>query len=159
MKKCKKCENDFTPHKYATSQTKCKECIFAEQKEKLCVYRERQLVKPKKPQKPIKLKIDKEWKQIADFIKKRDAGNPCISCEKQMKDFEIQAGHFISRAKSSVLYYDKRNIHAQCWECNNNHQKQQETQERFRNGLIARYGIEYVEILEEILKKEWEIKK
>jgi hypothetical protein len=49
------------------------------------------------------------------------------------------------------------NIHAQCWNCNNNHQRQQETKKGFTRGLIARYGEEYVDILEAIFQKEKEI--
>ena len=65
-----------------------------------------------------------------------------------MKDYEIQAGHYIARGKSVKLKYEPRNIHAQCWNCNNNHQIQQQMQEGFRKGLIARYGLEEIEWLE-----------
>lgn len=153
QKKCKICNIIFTPNKYASCKTKCQDCIFVEHKVRLCIYAKKQALKPKKVQFGSAPKIDTKWIETAKQVKERDAGNPCISCGKIMQPHEIQAGHFIARAKSKELYYDLRNIHAQCWECNNNHQKQQETHKAFRNGLISRYSLEYVEVLEEIEKR------
>ena len=148
-KKCKLCNIVFTPHQYASCKTKCKECIFAEHKQKLCDYQKKQFANNAhcKPQ-PIKVKIDKRWIELSKAIKKQDAGLPCISCGKFMQEYEIQAGHYIARGKSVKLKYEPRNIHAQCWNCNNNHQMQQQMQEGFRKGLILRYGLEYVKWLE-----------
>ena len=146
-KQCKVCKTVFTPKQYASCKTKCDECIFAHHKQKLCDYQKKQL-KNQKPKKPPKQKIDKKWIALSKFIKERDAGLPCISCGKQMQEYEIQAGHYIARGKSVKLKYEARNIHAQCWSCNNNHQIQQQMQEGFRKGLIIRYGLEEVEWLE-----------
>ena len=146
-KKCKVCNQNFIAHKYASCKTKCKECIFAEHKKKFCEYQKKQDLQAK-PKKPIKVKIDTQAIALSKAIKERDAGLPCISCGKQMQDYEIQAGHYIARGKSVKLKYEPRNIHAQCWNCNNNHQIQQQMQEGFRKGLIARYGLEEVEWLE-----------
>lgn len=152
-KKCKVCNKEFEPKKSAVCKTKCQDCIFLQHKQKLCIYAKKQFEKPLKPPKQKKPEIDKQWIKTAKEVKERDAGKPCISCGKTMQQHEIQAGHFISRNKCKELYYDLRNIHAQCWECNNNHQKQQEIHKAFRNGLIARYSLEYVEVLEEIEKR------
>ena len=148
LKKCKICNTEFTPQKYAPCKTKCQVCIKLQQKEKIFKQLKKQIEKPLKPRKPLNIKIDTKWLALSKFIKKRDAGLPCISCGKFMQDYEIQAGHFIARGKSIKLKYESRNIHAQCWNCNNNHQIQQQMQKGFRNGLIARYGIEEVEWLE-----------
>ena len=152
-RKCKSCQKEYTPTKQA--QPKCLPCIQQAEKDKKFQSLKKQLKKPLKQVKKPKPKIDPKWKKIADFVKLRDAGKPCISCGKFAGKYE--AGHFISRATCKALYYEPRNIHAQCWQCNNNHQKQQETYINFRNGLISRYGIEYVEWLESVKKKEWEI--
>ncbi|NBP04559.1 MAG: hypothetical protein EBU90_31645 [Proteobacteria bacterium] len=148
-KKCKECNKEFEPHKYATSKTKCQDCIKAFDKAKAFKRLKKQIEKPLKERKPIKVKPDTKAIALSKFIKERDAGKPCISCGKIMQDYEIQAGHYIARGQSVKLKYEPRNIHAQCWNCNNNHQRQQETKKGFTNGLIARYGIEYVEWLED----------
>lgn len=145
-KQCKSCKQEFTPQKQA--QPRCFPCMKQIEKDKKFKQLKKQFEKPLKTKKPIKPKIDKEWIELSKAIKKQDAGLPCISCGKQMQPYEIQAGHYISRAKSVKLKYEPRNIHAQCWNCNNNHQMQQQMQEGFRKGLIARYGLEYVEWLE-----------
>ena len=152
-KKCKVCNEEFETKQYASVKTKCQDCIFIRHKQKLCIYAKKQQEKPKKTQSAGTPKIDTKWIKIAKLVKERDAGKPCISCGKIMQPHEIQAGHFVSRAKSKELYYDLRNIHAQCWECNNNHQRQQETHKAFRIGLIARYSLEDVKVLEEIEKR------
>ena len=152
-KSCKICNTEFTPHQYASCKTKCKECIFAEHKKKLCEYQKKRfsgqnLHLRAKPQKPLKQKIDTKWIALSKAIKKRDAGLPCISCGKFMQPYEIQAGHYIAKGKSTKLKYEPRNIHAQCWNCNNNHQIQQQMQDGFRKGLIARKGLAEVDWLE-----------
>ena len=57
-KKCKKCNTEFTPSKYAHCKTKCKECLFAEQRQKLCIYAKKQVEKPKKVQSGSAPKMD-----------------------------------------------------------------------------------------------------
>jgi hypothetical protein len=145
-KTCKSCKQEYTPIKQA--QPRCIPCIQKEEKDKVFKQLKKQIEKPLKPQKPLKQKIDKEWIKLSKAIKKRDAGLPCISCGKYMQPYEIQAGHYIARGKSTKLKYEPRNIHAQCWNCNNNHQIQQQVQEGFRKGLIARKGLAEVEWLE-----------
>jgi hypothetical protein len=75
-------------------------------------------------------------------VRERDQNKPCISCGKFTK---LEAGHFITVSKSRKLRYDLRNIHGQCGHCNRflygNYKE-------YRRGLITRYGIEYVEWLE-----------
>ena len=114
QRKCKICNIDFIPHRYASCKTKCVECIFTEQKKKLCVYQKKQALRVK-PRKAIKIKIDIKQVKINKLVRERDAGKPCISCGKIT---QLEAGHFISRAKSTKLRYEPRNIHGQCWHCN-----------------------------------------
>ena len=52
-----------------------------------------------------------------EYIKKRDRGKPCISCQEPWhKDF--QAGHFYKAELFSTLRFHEENIHAQCEGCN-----------------------------------------
>lgn len=146
FKQCKSCKQEYTPIKQA--QPRCFSCIQQAEKDKKFKQLKKQFEKPLKTKKPIKVKIDKEWIELSKAVKKRDAGLPCISCGKFMQPYEIQAGHYIAKGKSVKLKYESRNVHAQCWNCNNNHQIQQQMQEGFRKGLIARYGLEEVKWLE-----------
>jgi hypothetical protein len=147
-KKCNRCNKEFEPLKYATSKTKCQECIKEFNKAKTFERLKKQIEKPLKERKPIKVKPDTKAIALSKFIKQRDADKPCISCGKIMQPHEIQAGHYIARGQSTKLKYEPRNIHAQCWNCNNNHQRQQETKKGFTRGLITRYGVQEVEWLE-----------
>ena len=96
-KKCKVCNKEFEPHKYATSKTKCQECIKTFDKAKAFERLKKQIEKPLKERKPIKVKSDTKAIALSKFIKQRDAGKPCISCGKFMQQHEIQAGHYIAR--------------------------------------------------------------
>lgn len=49
------------------------------------------------------------------FIRKRDHGQPCISCGKRTT---LQAGHFFSAGNHPAVRFDEDNIHGQCLKCN-----------------------------------------
>ena len=152
QKKCKSCQKEYTPKKQA--QPRCEPCILQAEKDKKFKQLKKQIEKPLKPPKQIKVQPDTQWVELSKAIKERDAGLPCISCGKTMQPYEIQAGHYIARGKSVKLKYEPRNIYAQCWNCNcflNGNV------DKFRLGLIQRYAKEYVDILEEIYCKERKI--
>lgn len=52
-----------------------------------------------------------------DYIKLRDKGKPCVSCQAPWKP-DFQAGHWKKAELYSLLKYDERNIHGQCPRCN-----------------------------------------
>lgn len=58
----------------------------------------------------------KKKAQIAfnKFIRKRDAGKPCISCGATVQ----QAGHFYSAGHFDALRFTEDNAHGQCVRCN-----------------------------------------
>lgn len=66
-------------------------------------------------QTPLNKLIDKVQKKVNEYIRKRDEGKPCISCQ-QYKT--LQAGHFHSAGKFSRLRFTYTNIHGQCMQCN-----------------------------------------
>jgi hypothetical protein len=153
-RKCKDCGISFIPNaQFEPRCFKCKTIKFNEQKAKYCKNQQKDLVnRSQKPQKPLKPKIDEEQAIINKIVRERDAGKPCISCGVIGKTLE--AGHFISKNKCKTLRYDKRNIHGQCLNCNRIlHGNYAE----YRLGLISRFSIEYVEILEEIERNERKI--
>ena len=152
LKKCKECKKEFEPLKYATSKTKCQDCIKTFDKEKAFQRLKNRFQKPLKERKPIKVKIDKTQEEVNAKVRERDAKQPCISCGKM--NVKLEAGHFISKNKCEELRYDMRNIHGQCLPCN---RFLNGNVEQFKLGLIQRYGKEYVDILEAIFQKEREI--
>lgn len=49
------------------------------------------------------------------WIRKRDEGQPCISCGKFTS---LQAGHFYSAGSFSLLRFNEDNVNGQCLRCN-----------------------------------------
>jgi hypothetical protein len=50
------------------------------------------------------------------YIRLRDAGNVCISCQK--KPLKENAGHFYNANNHWSVRFDERNVHLQCEHCN-----------------------------------------
>lgn len=51
------------------------------------------------------------------WVRERDAGLPCISCQKRIVG-SGQAGHYIAQGSSGLLRYNELNCHLQCSACN-----------------------------------------
>jgi hypothetical protein len=83
------------------------------------------------------------------FIRERDkqAGYPCISSGRPLdwNGNAVDAGHYRSRGSAPHLRFDERNCHAQSKQEN---RYASGNVVGYRLGLIARYGLEYVEALE-----------
>lgn len=86
----------------------------------------------------------KAQEAVNRYVRLRDAALPCISCGRHHEG-QWHAGHYLSRGAHPELAMEPKNIHKQCAPCNNHLSG---NQINFRKGLIARYGIEYVEWLE-----------
>lgn len=79
------------------------------------------------------------------FVKVRDFGKPCISCNTYGDEWTIwDAGHFRSIGSAGHLRFNVNNIHKQCRHCNG---ELSGNREGYEKGLIARIGGEKVEIL------------
>lgn len=142
-KPCKDCGETYTPTKQA--QPRCKICVFKIQKEKLCNYKNKTLVnRTKKPQKPLKAKIDAEQARINKIVRERDANKPCISCGKKMEEWEFNAGHYYARSQCESLRYDLDNIHGQCCWCNSKMTEDPKIPANYRKSLLERIGVERV---------------
>jgi len=65
--------------------------------------------------------INKLDRIFSEYIRKRDADKKgvckCITCQREFKWDELDAGHFISRKEMSVRW-DERNVKSQCHYCN-----------------------------------------
>lgn len=62
----------------------------------------------------------KVWSEFSKYIRNKYAVNGkvmCVTCGVWKDINEMQAGHFISGRRNSVLF-DERNVHPQCYACN-----------------------------------------
>jgi hypothetical protein len=81
------------------------------------------------------------------FIRARDAGKPCISCEKPLgsEPNTYDAGHFRSVGSAPHMRFVDDNVHGQCKHCNN---YLGGNVLAYRKGLIERIGLTRVEQIE-----------
>lgn len=100
------------------------------------------------------LKTRSDWikdaqREFNHYVRLRDAGRLCICCDKALGDGDVggafDCGHFRSVGSAPHLRFDERNAHAQRKQCNRYGGGRAVD---YRKGLVARYGIEYVEALE-----------
>lgn len=102
-----------------------------------------------------KLKTRSDWMKDAQrefnrYIRLRDAGRLCISCESELAREAIigggyDCGHFRSVGSAPHLRFDPRNAAGQCKKCNRYGAGRVV---EFRKGLINRHGAEFVNELE-----------
>jgi len=127
-KKCKVCRDKFTPIR--SLQMVCSPA---------CGYKYAGDIKSKewskkKKQMKEELQTVQELMKIAQvtfnrFIRKRDAGNLCISCQKVPK--KENAGHYFSSGGHKNITFNEDNVHLQCEYCNT-----------FLHGNLLNYQIE-----------------
>lgn len=150
--KCKHCKVKFEVkyflQKYCLENDKCREAAtkFAiEQKEKNFKKQcstERKEYKTKNKtytQKVNEVKlVFQKWIRLV-----KDKGRPCISCGSLTE--QTDGGHYLKAEVYSGLIFDERNTSSQCRKCN---RFLNGNELNYRDGLIKRYGKEYVEQLE-----------
>jgi hypothetical protein len=141
-KECRQCGASFIPFRFAAKvcSPTCARRYVAETKKI-----EKATLKARKEA----IKTYSEWKADAqkavnEYVRLRDQGKPCISCQKPW-DATFQAGHYRSRGAAPQLALDPRNIAGQCVQCNLH---KHGNQAAFRLGLIEREGVALVEALE-----------
>jgi hypothetical protein len=79
------------------------------------------------------------------WIRKRDAGQPCISCQNQCK--KENAGHYFSSYTHSNVTFNEDNVHTQCEACNTSLSG---NLIEYRKHLINKIGLERFSNLEKI---------
>ena len=115
-----------------------------------------------------RLKRKSEWMREAQaafnrYVRLKDKGKPCISCGKP--EFMVQqeqqwktggawdCGHYLSRGARPQLRFNLHNAHRQCKSCNAGSgkfsHKAETVQQRYRERLIKKIGLEKVEALEQ----------
>lgn len=81
---------------------------------------------------------------VNEWIRLRDANEPCISCGRHHEG-QYHAGHFRTVASAPELRFEPLNIHKQCAPCNNHLSG---NIINYRPRLIEKIGLEAVEWLE-----------
>ena len=100
------------------------------------------------------------WEWCSKYIRLRDAIEyqnkypetpfgyvKCCTCPRIIIwNKNCDAGHFISKSRGGLsgVYFDERNIHAQCKDCNGFHQGKQEVYLEF---MLEKYGQDVVDKL------------
>ena len=119
-KKCKVCKDTFQPAR--PLQTCCSPS---------CAMQLVKAVKVKKDKQETKLKLDalqtkpqlvkKAQAAFNSYVRARDTGKPCISCDKPLGDTPntFDAGHYRSVGSAPHMKFVEDNVHGQCKHCNN----------------------------------------
>jgi hypothetical protein len=155
MRKCQVCEREMEPAAKCTTMI-CKkrlcsiDCAAAWGKQQAVTQRERQSkAEHKKARERIKTRqkwLSEAQAAVNAYVRKRDEGKPCISCDKPDDGtHQRHASHYRSVKACSILRFDPRNIFASCAQCNS---YLSGNLLEFRIRLTRRYGTEYVEWLE-----------
>ena len=155
MPRCLCCNEKFEK-KYKSQQGRFKFCLLKEEciAEWRKVRREYEEAENKKAWNKEKKARKEALKTRGDYLKElqtifnrwirlRDQGEPCISCQKPCK--KENAGHFQAVNKKPELRFEPLNVHLQCEYCNTYlHGNLID----YRINLIKKIGLEKVEWLE-----------
>ncbi|MFP1767280.1 recombination protein NinG [Lonsdalea quercina] len=96
-----------------------KERLKSEQRRKKEAQQERRATKIRKLEvQPLSYFHKKAQQAFNQFIRERDASQPCISCGR-FHDGQWHAGHYRTVGASPETRYDETNCHRQCAPCNN----------------------------------------
>lgn len=138
---CTSCEYDFL------TQTEAGKIIFEKRKIKVKAKNwKEEKAKMKESVKTLSDYENEAKKSFQKWVRLRDADKPCISCGKFAKD--PAGGHFYPAGTYSGLIFNPDNCHLQCNnDCNKNRSG---NLLEYRKGLIKRYGIAFVENLDNI---------
>jgi len=119
--------------------------IYARQQQQKVIEKSQRKVKKEGLEK-LKTKSDylKEVQTVFNaYIRKRDEGNGCISCE--TNNGQMHAGHYRSTSVAPHLRFNEDNVHKQCAKCNT---YLSANLINYRIRLIKKIGSENVELLE-----------
>jgi hypothetical protein len=116
---CKQCKAEFEPlYKNGVLLSKiCISCLRAKaNKQKQQVWRK------DKAEMKEKLKTHKDWlkdlqRVFNTYIRLRDTGKPCISCDRQLRD-KFDASHYFSVGAYPNVRFHEDNVHGGCVYCN-----------------------------------------
>ncbi len=90
-------------------------------------------------------RLEQAQSQFNRFIRLRDAGKPCISCNRYVEYGQLDAGHYRSVGAAPELRFDEDNCHGQCRECNG---FKSANKSEYRNHLAEKIGLKRLEAVE-----------
>ena len=134
QKPCKVCKEKFTPN--MTTQRVCSpRCALDEAKAKQAKAYAKETTRLRREHRASDRGYQLKLTQSAfnAYIRGRDAGKPCISCQKN-SGAKMNAGHYLSVGAHPELRFNPLNCHLQCEACNS-----------FLSGNVARYRINLIE--------------
>lgn len=148
-KKCRICKTEFKP--FSSTQVVCGvQCAIAYQKRRTETQAkaEAKIERKELRERKNKMKSRGDWltdaqKDCNAYIRGRDYGNVCISCQKPPK--KKNAGHYLSVGSHPELRFHPFNINLQCEHCNT---YKSGNQAAYRVNLIDKIGLSNVEWLE-----------
>lgn len=121
QRKCLTCKEKFTPQ--ANTQICCSPfCAIEYTKKKRTKEADKKWNAEKKELKE-KLMTKGNYLEIAQkvfntYIRMRDKNLPCVSCDKYLKENDVNASHFFSVGSSPNLRFNEDNVHSSCVRCN-----------------------------------------
>lgn len=166
MPKCKICKQPFTkirPLQPTCNEYNCK-VAYATNVANKAIEREKKKQKKQwaEEKKVFKQKTKTQSDYLKDlqklfnkYIRLRDKGRPCISCN--ATHYTVSCGHYFPSGKYKSVTFDEDNCHAQCWyNCNS---KLSGNLIEYRVGLLKKIGLERLQKLEEKARqhKQWTI--
>src|SRR3954468_4490237 len=133
---CEACGKTF--RRFSSFQRVCRTPVCANRIVKMDKRKDRDDTRARR----LALKSRSEWldevqKAVNAYVRERDKGLPCISCETPWEP-AFQAGHFRSRGACPELRFDLDNIHGQCVRCN---MHLSGNLLGYRQGLISRTSV------------------
>ena len=157
MPRCKNCRQKFEPIRFNQKYCFNEECVKA-----WVDYEKTKQWKAKKTQLKKDMMSLQDYLKIAQqvfnkYIRERDKGLPCISCGKELKDGNVDAGHLWSAGGHSNIRFNEYNVNAQCSRpCNKD--KSGDTN-NYRIQFVKRYSQEILDKLdlEAHVVKKWTI--
>jgi len=152
--KCKECNATFVPYK--TTDRLCYVCT----KTKLALKNLEKIKKEKVKKQKEDLLTLQDYLKLAQqvfnkYIRLRDAGLFCISCQKPMRQGNIDAGHLWSAGGHSNVRFNELNVNAQCSRpCNKD---KAGDINNYRLGFVKRYSVEQLDELDKIanVTRKW----
>lgn len=153
-KNCKECGATFVPYK--TTNRLCYVCT----KTKVALKNLDKIKKDKVKKQKEDLLTLQDYLKLAQqvfnkWIRQRDEGLNCISCNKPMRKGNIDAGHLWSAGGHSNVRFNELNVNAQCSRpCNKD---KAGDINNYRLGFVKRYSAEQLEELDKIanVTKKW----
>ena len=143
QKKCKSCKVTFKP--FLSTASVCSiECAVTMAKANTAKIIKKDIKARKQALKSLGTLHKEAQPEFNKYIRLRDKGKPCISCQRHHTG-QIHAGHYRSVGAAAELRYNENNVHAQCAPCNN-HLSGNAID--YRINLINKIGIKAVEQLE-----------